>query len=513
MSKNTKGVFALVLLFSALLTLRGSVLTVLSGTWQSTGNLAVARSGASAALLKNGGVLITGGDPGNGPVASADLFNSDGSVSPLAAPMNNPRSNHISATLQDGQVLVAGGAVSGGGATNSAEIFDPVSGTWTSIAGGMVEARSGAAAALLQDGRVLIAGGENSGAASATLEIFDPVAGTFSAAGVMSSPRTKHAMTVLADGRVIIIGGSNGAAPVASTDILNPVSGSVAAGPSLATPRSGHSATTLLDGRVLVASGNNIVTNPDGSTTTVALASAEIFDPTAGTFTTSASALAAARTGHLAFLLPHNNNVLIAGGTSNGISISSAELFTPWQGTFSATGSLSTARSNGVGSPMQQDGLLLVAGGKDAATPPNALSSTEVYGFATVKTDAADYPPGTTVNITGSGWHPGETVTLSFLESPLIDTHPNLTAVADANGSISNSQFVPDSHDFGILFYLTATGASSQAQTTFTDNGNKSIFSDTNTTTETTAFGTIAANQCRSSNLVALNGSQLATPP
>src|SRR6266850_4309148 len=471
MRRFTKVVLLMGFLLGAFVALKGFVLAIPSGTWQPTGNLSAARPGASAALLQNGSVLITGGDPGSGPVASADLFNSDGSVSPLAAPMNNPRSNHISATLHDGRVLVAGGTVSGGGATNSAEIFDPVYGTWTSIAGGMVEARSGAAAALLQDGRVLIAGGESSGVASATLEIFDPVAGTFSVAGVMSSPRTKHAMAVLADGRVMIIGGSNGTAPVASTDILNPVAGSVAAGPSLATRRSGHSATTLLDGHVLVAGGNNIVTNPDGSATTVDLASAEIFDPTAGTFTTSASALATARAGHLAFLLPHNNNVLIVGGTSNGVSISSAELFTTWQGTFSATGSLSTARSNAAGSAMRQDGLLLVAGGKDAATPPNALASTEVYGFATVKTDKADYAPGEIVTITGSGWQPGETVTLSFLESPLIDTHPNLTAVADSNGNISNNQFVPDAHDFGILFYLTAVGQTSarQAQTTFTD--------------------------------------------
>src|SRR3989475_814288 len=470
MRRFTKVVLLTGFLLGAFVALKGFVLATPSGTWQPTGNLSAARPGASAALLQNGSVLITGGDAGSGPVASADLFNSDGSVSPLAAPMNNPRSNHVSATLQDGRVLVAGGTVSGGGATNSAEIFDPVSGTWSSIAGGMVEARSGAAAALLQDGRVLIAGGESSGVASATLEIFDPLAGTFSAAGVMSSPRTKHAMAMLADGRVIIIGGSNGTAPVASTDILNPVAGSVAAGPSLATPRSGHSATTLLDGRVLVAGGNNIVTNPDGSTTTVDLASAEIFDPAAGTFTTSASALATARTGHLAFLLPHNNNVLIVGGTLNGVSISSAELFTPWQGTFSATGSLSTARSNAAGSPMQQDGLLLVAGGKDAATPPNALASTEVYGFATVKTDKSDYAPGTTVTITGSGWKPGETVTLTLVESPLIDTHGPYTVTVQPDGTFSDSSFTTDIHDISVKFTLTAVGSASQAQTIFWDN-------------------------------------------
>jgi hypothetical protein len=90
---------------------------------------------------------------------------------------------------------------------------------------------------------------------------------------------------------------------------------------------------------------------------------------------------------------------------------------------------------------------------------------------ATVMTDKPDYAPGEIVTITGSGWQPGETVTLSLVESPLIDTHPDLTAVADANGDIVNNQFSPDSHDLDITFTLTATGGTSglQAQTTFTD--------------------------------------------
>ncbi len=96
---------------------------------------------------------------------------------------------------------------------------------------------------------------------------------------------------------------------------------------------------------------------------------------------------------------------------------------------------------------------------------------------ATVMTDQADYAPGTIVTITGSGWQPGETVTLSLVESPLVDTHPDLTAVADADGNIVNNQFSPDSHDLAITFTLTATGNSSglQAQTTFTDNKNVTV--------------------------------------
>jgi hypothetical protein len=103
-----------------------------------------------------------------------------------------------------------------------------------------------------------------------------------------------------------------------------------------------------------------------------------------------------------------------------------------------------------------------------------ALGGTAMAQSATVMTDRADYAPGEIVTITGSGWQPGETVTLQLVESPLIDTHPDLTAVADANGNIFNNQFSPDSHDVNVSFTLTATGGASglQAQTTFTDSIN-----------------------------------------
>jgi len=100
-----------------------------------------------------------------------------------------------------------------------------------------------------------------------------------------------------------------------------------------------------------------------------------------------------------------------------------------------------------------------------------ALQGVSMAQTATVMTDQADYAPGTIVTITGSGWQPGETVTLSLVESPLIDTHPDLYATADANGNIINNQFSPDEHDINISFTLTATGQLSGlvAQTTFTD--------------------------------------------
>jgi len=431
---------------------------VQTGTWQPMGSMVASRSGAAAVLLQDHRVLITGGNDGNGAVNSAEVFNLDGTFSNVNA-MGTPRAKHIAAVLQDGRVLVAGGETSGGAATNSAEIVDPASGSWAAVAGGMVEARSAASVSLLQDGRVFIAGGQNGTAPSQSAEIFDPVAGQFSYAGSLTAPRISAASAMLADGRVLITGGSNGNAALNTTDIFDPASNSISAGPVLTSPRLGHSATSLLDGRVLVAGGNN------GSAD---MATAEIFDPASGSFAAAASTLAAPRRDHTAVLLPNNNSVLILGGTSNGDESNTVEMFTPWTGSFVSTGAMSVARQQSATSALSQDGLLLTAGGLNSS---GTLASAELYGFATVKTDASDYAPGSIVTITGTGWQPGEIVTLTLVESPLVDTHPVMSAVADGQGNIINTQFSPDDHDVSIRFFLTAVGSQSgyQAQNTFTD--------------------------------------------
>src|SRR5437773_2965776 len=441
-------------LFGISFLLRASLPSVATGTWVAAGNMSAARSGACTVALNDGRLLISGGADANGPTATADLFSTTGSWS-AAASMNSPRSHQSCAVLQDGRVLVAGGTTSGGGITNSAEIYDPSAGSWAQ-AGLMNDARSGATASVLQDGRVLIAGGQNSGGASNTLEIFDPNSGNFSNAGTMSSPRQDHAAAVLSDGRVLIVGGSSdGTNALNTTDIYDPQAGSVTPGPAMSTPRAKATATTLLDGTVVVIGGS------DGTND---LASAEFLDPAANNFN-AAGNLATARSKHSAFLLPNNNEVLVVGGQSAGNDLASAELYIPWQKAFQATGAMATPRSDASGAALTKaDGRVFIAGGSSA--------SAELYGFATVKTDAADYPPGSIVTITGTGWQPGETVTLTLVESPLIDTHPTMTAVADAFGNISNNQFSPDVHDVDVRFYLTATGSQSQAQNTFTDANN-----------------------------------------
>src|SRR5215470_20210211 len=73
--------------------------------------------------------------------------------------MSVGRAFTASATLlKDGRVLVAGGDDSG----TSAELYNPTTGTW-SATGSMSVARFGQTATLLTDGRVLVVGGDSNG--------------------------------------------------------------------------------------------------------------------------------------------------------------------------------------------------------------------------------------------------------------------------------------------------------------------------------------------------------------
>jgi N-acetylneuraminic acid mutarotase len=447
------------LMASYSLLVRASLPQVPSNTWSATGDMVVSRAGASAVLLLDGRVLVTGGTNEGGASASAERFSPTAGGFLATPSMENARANHTSTVLEDGRVLVVGGINADGHATAAAELYDSNTNAWTPVAP-LYHARSGHSATLLWDGRVLIAGGDDTGVADATLEVFDPISSTFSPVdAVLSAARTGHAAASLADGRVLIVGGFDGTSALASVDIYDPKTNTASAGPSLTVGRAGHSATTLLDGRVLIAGGAS-----DSSE----LASAEVFDPSTNTFTAAGNMLTAARQRHVAFLLPHNNNVLIVGGTSGGMAVASAELYTAWEGnggTFCATAvcgsgfagpaAPNAARAWATGAALSvpagdtirtgpSDGLLLLAGGSATSAASNPTSSAELYGFATVKTDKSDYAPGNTVTITGSGWVPGESVTLLLRESPEFDEHQLVSVTADENGDIVSARAADD---------------------------------------------------------------------
>jgi hypothetical protein len=399
-----------------------------------------------------------------------------------AAPQ--PRTGAGAVVLDDRRVVVAGGTAADGSVTDSVIVFDPNT-NQVSSAGQLLAPRAGHTATLLNDGRILVVGGTVDGVISADLEAVDLASGTSTLVATLIEARTGHAAAALPDGKVLIVGGAAvDDVVLRSAELFDPERLTV--GPvvgSLQVARRDASATTLLDGRVLVAGGN------DGAQD---LASAEIFEPSSGLFglLDPGNHLSVPRGGHTATLLPHNNSVLISGGRSNGLAVATADLFAPpifpdpytfGVGQFAPTSELTNPRTGAIGGPLASDGYAFVLGGGPA--------DAEVYRFATIKTDKDDYAPGERALITGSGWGPGEDVTLIFQEDPAVHPDYVLHVTADSQGNIYWDQWAPEEHDLNVRFYLTAVDSSSHVQMTFTDSRPGSV-SLTPSTVSITSGGT-----------------------
>lgn len=248
--------------------------------------------------------------------------------------MTAARVYHTLTPLPDGRALVAGGdsgTIGGPGSIqtlSSAEVFDLDARVFTAT-GSMAEARSRHAAAPLPDGRVLVTGGlvpVGGGPTTidvASAEIYDPVAGTFSPTGDMTVTRFNHSAIALEDGRVLVLGG-NGRS---SAEVFDPTTGTFAPLANMEVVHGlGHQAVKLGDGRVLVLGGAvNVI---DAS------AVAEIFDPGTNAFTRVAD-MTTTRMLHWAVLLERSGKVLTGGGqNAEGDVIASVELFDPVAGTF-----------------------------------------------------------------------------------------------------------------------------------------------------------------------------------
>jgi hypothetical protein len=96
----------------------------------------------------------------------------------------------------------------------------------SSLTGTLHVARSGHQATLLLDGRVLVTGGSDErGQAIGLAEIFSPVTDTWSPAAANLIPRLGHAASLLDDGRVLVVGGvsfASGCEPVTSAEVYDP---------------------------------------------------------------------------------------------------------------------------------------------------------------------------------------------------------------------------------------------------------------------------------------------------
>ena len=292
--------------------------TVVGSGFRPTGNMNAVRTAHTATLLPNGKVLIAGGDAcfffsyyyyGNCLLDSVEVYDAGAGTFSTTGKMSVTRDFHTATLLNNGKVLVTGGHDA------SAELYDSTSGTFAAT-GSMSVGRNSHTATLLASGKVLIAGGQSVSGALATAELYDPTTGIFTATGTMAAARTSHTATLLANGNVLITGGIAdiaNAVSLSSAEVYDVVAGSFSATGPMMTVRDSHFAILLASGTVLVAGGSF------GSTGGF---TAELYNTGNGTFTETGGMKTSRALAAAVLLLP-DGRVFVSGGSDTN----SAELY------------------------------------------------------------------------------------------------------------------------------------------------------------------------------------------
>jgi hypothetical protein len=237
-----------------------------TGLFSATGSMNSIRRYHAGTLLPNGKVLVTGGYASSGsPLSSAELYDPNTGLFSYTNSMSRGRSYHSSTLLDDGTVLIAGGYTANGNDgpyTNNAQLYNPSTGTYSST-GSMNEGRGYHTATKLNNGKVLIVGGasNNSGVyiMLSSAELYDPVTKIFTSLPSLPTRMYHHTATLLDNGLVFITGGQavyNDFTPLGTGILFDPTTNKfVTEVNQLRSPRYFHSAVKLTNGTVLISGG------------------------------------------------------------------------------------------------------------------------------------------------------------------------------------------------------------------------------------------------------------------
>jgi N-acetylneuraminic acid mutarotase len=253
-----------------------------TGAWRPAGSLRTARSSHAAALLPSGDVLVIGGFAADGSsTRSAERYSAATGQWSSADDMLVARTAHSATTMPDGVVLIVGGFVQSGDqldVTASVERYEPSANAFVPEPNSLHHPRGLHMSALLEDGSLVIAGGAaiEQGPVGPQLDFnqlverFNPADRTWAQVGLEEIVGGWGQAVLLTDGTVLLVGGHYLCQPLLpepycsnrSSRHFQPNTSPTGFGQWLSSPafveaRGENTATLLLDGTVLAAGGVN----------------------------------------------------------------------------------------------------------------------------------------------------------------------------------------------------------------------------------------------------------------
>ncbi len=275
----------------------------------------------SATHLEDGSILMFGGQNDSSPgsfqnaVSWVKKFRPDNTWEILGN-MNAPNGRWYPglARLNDGRPLVFGGGTAPSAVrTNTSEIFDPATSTWTNT-GNMGSANEFAPAALLHNGLVLRTWGS-------APELYDPATNQWSATGGLVAPNrgfpghSDHSLLVLTDQRALILGVDRLNQPMASmTEYFDPSSGTWSAGTSPDLVRFQGEVVYMPDGQIFYGAGDQGAAPGSEPNVLGIVRRCDLLDPVTGSWRRVAD-MQAFREYHAVTLLIPDGRIVTTGGT------------------------------------------------------------------------------------------------------------------------------------------------------------------------------------------------------
>ena len=397
--------------------------TIWSNTYP---KLTYARAGHTTTLLPDGRIVAIGGYNGTATVATGEYMDPLGSSptwSLTSGTLSVSRANHTATLMPNGNLLIAGGYtqdVSSGPVTN-ADIFYPKSNSIVQ-ASSMTMARQNHTAIMLpagpSAGNIMVMGGFSTGTYTASCEIYVSTANKWmNALHPMNTKRAHHTATILQNAKILVVGGINENGELNSVELFNPLDGSWTTKTPLNHYRHDHTATLLSNGNVMVIGGNG-----SGGE----IFDAELYNPSADTWSLvvpTNDTYASGRMNHTANLLPNGNILLVGGSTIGGTSLYKTTLYYPETASIADAPqgfNLPVARSKHT-TTILSDGQVLTVGGFDG----NSYLATVANSFFAPTPDGYDLPttrkPGA-VTVTASTQFNVKTSTLPYLYFDTIST-------------------------------------------------------------------------------------------